>query len=70
LGQRGDNQQKSGVRKQSLKKERLRFCGKESEGTRGKAIEQSRAEEERYESSKTNNNILFGNAGPAVGQTT
>jgi hypothetical protein len=28
-----DNQHKSGVHEQSLKKERLRFCGKESEGT-------------------------------------
>jgi hypothetical protein len=30
----------------------------------------STTEEERYGSSKTNNRILFGNAGPAFGQTT
>jgi hypothetical protein len=35
------NQQKSGVRKQSLKK-RARFYGEESQEARGKAIKQSR----------------------------
>jgi hypothetical protein len=62
-----DNQQKSGVREQSLKKRGHDFAARRAK--EHAARRQSRAEEERYRSSKTNNHILFGYAGPAFGQT-
>jgi hypothetical protein len=63
-----DNQQKSGVREQSIKNRAHDFTARRAK--EHAARRWSRAEEERYRSSKTNNKILFGYAGLAFGKTT